>query len=155
MLGNAASYAAPSPNRTYSLPQTTKVGASQYNPVTKVDLSIGGKQPGDIGYGSSSSSSSGGSGFNQKSASQVYYEANKDYFDKTGKYDQYGGQYGADKTGRYSGTVNNLSGSGWTGGYSMNIGGGGYYTSGAPSYSSGSVATNTGMGSIGTPSASA
>jgi hypothetical protein len=148
-IGGQLGIQAVAPARTYSMPKSTGVGASQYNPAKQVDLSIGGKRPGDLGYGSSSSSG----GYNYKSASQTYYDLNKDYFDKTGKYDQYGGKYGADAMGRYSGTAKNLGGSGWTGGYSgLNIGGGGYYTSGAPSYSSGSVATGTGMGSIGTPS---
>jgi hypothetical protein len=133
----------PSPAKTYTMPKATRVGAGEYNPVKQVDLSIGGMRPGDLGYGSSRSTTA------TKSIAQVHYDANKDYFTKTGKYDQYGGQYGADTTGRYSGTVKNLSGSGWTGGYSgLNIGG---YSGSTPSYSSGSVATNTGMGSIGTP----
>jgi hypothetical protein len=53
-ISNAA---APRNSRTYSLPSSvgSSVGASQYNPVTKVDLSIGGLKPGDLGYGGSSS----------------------------------------------------------------------------------------------------
>lgn len=49
--------AAPRNSRTYSLPSSvgSSVGASQYNPATKVDMSIGGLQPGDLGYGGSSS----------------------------------------------------------------------------------------------------
>jgi hypothetical protein len=55
-LGIQISRAATSP-KSYSLPATinSSVGASQYKPSTKVDLSIGGLKPGDLGYGSSSS----------------------------------------------------------------------------------------------------
>jgi hypothetical protein len=53
-ISNAAT--APQKSRTYSLPSSSSsVGASQYMPSTKVDLSIGGLKPGDLGYGGSSS----------------------------------------------------------------------------------------------------
>ena len=41
------------PSKPFSLPKTTGVGASQYNPVTKTNLSIRGSQPGDLNYGTS------------------------------------------------------------------------------------------------------
>ena len=42
------------------MPTSTGVGADQYNPATRVDLSIRGVQPGDLGYGGNPSNSVGG-----------------------------------------------------------------------------------------------
>lgn len=106
---------APQGSKTYSLPSgSSSVGAGQYNPSTKVDLSIGGLQPGDLGYGGSSSNTKVGGLPGLREIAQAGIANYGSFKDKSAG-------YGASAWGMSNSTIGGINSRSY--GSTMNLGG--------------------------------